>query len=554
MKAFIKLILLISINTCALEIVQAATDCNLVTEISTAECESLLEIYESTDGANWKKNEGWNETNTPCNWYGITCENNGVIEINSLSFNNLIGKIPNFSALPNLRKLDLSDNKLTGTVSNFSALPNLQELDLYRNQLTGIIPNFSALPNLQTLNLSFNQLTATIPNFNSLPNLKKLNLSFNELTGTIPNFDVLDNLQYLELHNNKLIGIIPNFNLPNLEELLLSSVQLIGTIPNFNLPKLQVLSISFTQLTGEIPNFNLPNLKELILANNQLTGSIPNFDSLPNIELLNLRNNQLTGTIPNFIALSELDDIDLRNNQLTGTIPDFILPNLIYLELESNQLTGTIPDFKGSLKLVELDVKSNRLTGPIPTSSDGIVNLYKIDIRDNLFCKQKGFDYYAWSFRNNEAVFDPFIIDEEKTWKAQLDTFPICETDADYAFLKFIVFDRSYLSGEIVNIKIKVDCILTDKVDLWVAVEFPSKDFFYLTSSNIFSLTPQFFKDNLNTIKYNFPVISDFTVSTGMAGTYTFYAAMIEAGKNPWQDGMQVIQYIEQTSIRLFDR
>ncbi|MFK5969053.1 MAG: hypothetical protein QM487_02880 [Candidatus Marithrix sp.] len=41
---------------------------------------------------------------------------------------------------------------------------------------------------------------------------------------------------------------------------------------------------------------------------------------------------------------------------------------------------------------------------------------------------------------------------------------------------------------------------------------------------------------------------------TGMAGTYTFYAALIQAGKNSWQDGIQVIQYIEQTSIRLFDK
>jgi hypothetical protein len=49
---------------------QAATDCNAVTEISAIECESLLELYHSTNGAKWENNEGWNVTNTPCNWHG----------------------------------------------------------------------------------------------------------------------------------------------------------------------------------------------------------------------------------------------------------------------------------------------------------------------------------------------------------------------------------------------------------------------------------------------------------------------------------------------------
>jgi len=47
-------------------IIQAATDCNAVTEISKGECESLLELYNSTNGANWTDNTGWNVTNRPC--------------------------------------------------------------------------------------------------------------------------------------------------------------------------------------------------------------------------------------------------------------------------------------------------------------------------------------------------------------------------------------------------------------------------------------------------------------------------------------------------------
>ena len=55
-------------------------------------------------------------------------------------------------------------------------------------------------------------------------------------------------------------------------------------------------------------------------------------------------------------------------------------------------------------------------------------------------------------------------------------------------------------------------------------------------------------------MKERFDVISDFTVPTGMVGTYTFYAALIETGKNPWQDGTEVIKYIQQISVFLSDK
>jgi len=52
---------------------QAATDCAVVTEIPVAECETLIALYNNTDGEHWSDNTGWNVTNTPCSWYGITC-------------------------------------------------------------------------------------------------------------------------------------------------------------------------------------------------------------------------------------------------------------------------------------------------------------------------------------------------------------------------------------------------------------------------------------------------------------------------------------------------
>ncbi len=259
----------------------AATDCNQVTEIPVAECQELVNLYNSTDGPNWSSRLGWNVTNTPCKWSQVECLEGHVVSL--LLYNNqLSGTIPNFN-LPNLESIYLSSNQLSGTIPNFN-LPNLESLNLYINQLSGIIPNFN------------------------LPNLKELWLHGNQLSGTIPNFN-LPNLTWLSLGENQLSGTIPNFNLPNLESLSLDDNQISGTIPNFNLPNLTYLSLFNNQLSGTIPNFNLPNLESLWLSSNKLSGTIPNFN-LPNLEKLFLNNNQLSGTIPNFTTI-DLSDTDL---------------------------------------------------------------------------------------------------------------------------------------------------------------------------------------------------------------------------------------------------
>lgn len=46
--------------------------CDTVTEISTAECEALVALYDSTGGDNWTNNDNWLYTDTPCSWNGVT--------------------------------------------------------------------------------------------------------------------------------------------------------------------------------------------------------------------------------------------------------------------------------------------------------------------------------------------------------------------------------------------------------------------------------------------------------------------------------------------------
>ncbi|OQW91777.1 MAG: hypothetical protein BWK78_03580, partial [Thiotrichaceae bacterium IS1] len=111
-------------------------NCNLVTEIPVTECQALLSLYNSTGGANWRNKTGWNQTNAPCSWSGVSCEEGHVTEI----------------SLPN--------NSLTGPLSTLN-WPSLQSLNLRNNQLTGDVPtSITTLP-LVSLNIECNQLTAT---------------------------------------------------------------------------------------------------------------------------------------------------------------------------------------------------------------------------------------------------------------------------------------------------------------------------------------------------------------------------------------------------------
>jgi len=293
----------------------AATDCNQATGIPAAECQSLMELYHSTGGVNWKDKTGWNQTNTPCSWVGITCSAGHVTRVVLLG-NHLTGSLPNLN-LPSLRYLNLNENQLSGNIPDFN-LPSLQWLWLETNQLSGEIPNFSKLPNLLWLKLYSNQLSGGIPDFNNLPKLLWLNLSSNRLSGNIPDFSKLPDLEYLVLEKNQLSGNIPDFsNLPNLTHLILSANQLSGNIPEFSkLPALFRLALSLNQLSGNIPNFNnLLNLEIINLSSNLLSGSIPDFN-FPKLTTLYLNSNQLSDRIPNFTAfnLSNLSDATFHHN------------------------------------------------------------------------------------------------------------------------------------------------------------------------------------------------------------------------------------------------
>jgi len=291
--------------------IQADIDCETVTAIPQNECDTLVEIYNATNGPDWtdRVTNNWNITNNPCTWTGITCTDEHVTRITRKQ-QNLVGTLPKLSAFTKLQIFDLANNQVSGSIpSDLNALTQLQEFNLWGNELTGPIPDLSDLTQLQKMKLGGgNQLSGPIPDLSTLSNLSDIGLSGNQLTG--------------------------------------------------NIPKLSTLT----------------QLKILYLGKNQLTGSIPDLSALTQLEILHLQNNTLSGTIPDFKNLTQLQELYLQNNQLRSEIPASLI-NLTQLkaseglDLSYNALTATDAALLSFLKTKNPDWAETQTIAPTLTEA-----------------------------------------------------------------------------------------------------------------------------------------------------------------------------------------
>jgi hypothetical protein len=168
----------------------AVFDCTAA-GMNVNDCESLVALYESTNGTGWTVSTNW-LSGSPCanSWYGVTCVNGDrVAEIN-LPENNLVGPLP----------------------ANIGNMNQLTSMNLFSNTITGTIPaSLPSLNKLTFLQLGDNAIEGTIPtSIDQLTNLQYLALSRNSFEGEIP-VDVanLADLQFLYLNGNKLRGAVP---------------------------------------------------------------------------------------------------------------------------------------------------------------------------------------------------------------------------------------------------------------------------------------------------------------------------------------------------------
>ena len=90
---------------------------------------ALVELYNTTGGANWLRNDNWLSSAPLNTWYGVFVNAQGCLDTLFLDNNRLSGVLPNsIGNLTNLRVLFLPNNQLNGNIP--TSLGNLRELRL----------------------------------------------------------------------------------------------------------------------------------------------------------------------------------------------------------------------------------------------------------------------------------------------------------------------------------------------------------------------------------------------------------------------------------------
>ncbi|KAK1734014.1 leucine-rich repeat protein [Skeletonema marinoi] len=362
---------------------------------------SLEAIYKGTNGQNWTNNAGWMDDIDPCQWYGISCNGDGLVTSIDLRGNNLAGQFPVYTRNTDYLGNPVQENDWKWSKYGVANLYNLETLNLANNRLTGTIESWPlyTLASLTRFDVSGNQLSGDVDalitssvthadfsnnRFTSIQSFKKYKPSFQTLSFCDVSNNAIQNNATDLLHN------IP----PNIEEFFSSNNQFYGSLSSSlnNLPQLLRFNMSSNALSGSLPESfnNLPKLRQFDMSSNALSGELPDFaDSLLSLQELDMSNqtNGLTGSIPeNLWGFQYLKIMNLAGNKLAGTIPPMIgdMAVLEVLDLSDNLLESSIPSDLGNGNLKRLDLSNNGLTGTIP-SQIGQLQGATILLKGNLF-------------------------------------------------------------------------------------------------------------------------------------------------------------------------
>ena len=168
-----------------------------------------------------------------CDWYGITCDDDGRVEQINLHGNGLEGTlVRELRILKNLKSLLLPDNNLIGKIPEWSSAADLEQQSQRSNNPSDVISVSWSFDNLQTLDLSQNSLTgSTVLPIGSL-SLRSFNTSENpelEVQMT-PHIGLWVDLETFDISTNKVVGQVPGTigNWKSLQSLRLSNCQIAG--------------------------------------------------------------------------------------------------------------------------------------------------------------------------------------------------------------------------------------------------------------------------------------------------------------------------------------
>jgi Leucine-rich repeat (LRR) protein len=397
-------------------------------DISPGERQSLIALYQQTDGDRWQINAGWKEPpfapdgfampGTENRWYGVTCDQaNTRVTALRLPRQGLAGEDLSFlSGLVYLQTLDISDNNLSGHNFAFlSALADLRNLYLRGNLFESpILPMVSQLGQLRELDLSHNRFSdENLASLAALINLEVLDLSHNRLYyGDLAFIQILPQLTHLDLSDNLLSG---PFAIPwnQLKYVDLSDNDLEWRQFTFaGSDNLEHLDFSHNRMVFYVwgPPGNGP-LRYLDLSHTQVPTfpDISGFQQLEYVDLSYCNLSDQNGPVPFLNALSALKHLDISHNRL-GQYSDALfmvsgLTALEYWDLSHNRLAFqqpvSIPD---AVDLKHVDLSHNKITGPIDFTSN--TNLEFIDVSHNALTQEpmqqnlSALQYYDVSHNN----------------------------------------------------------------------------------------------------------------------------------------------------------
>jgi len=248
---------------------------------------ALEKLYQDTEGDSWFSNAGWlNDRVNHCDWFGLKCNEDGIVIELVLRKNNLAGGPPSVVSFTELTKLDLAENNLVGSLSGtkFWKLRNLKHVDISQNDFKGHADMYFA-PATTYANYSHNRFaSASFNRFNAAyETLRSVDLSHNSIDQSA--VEVLRNIPITVM------------------ELLLTNNMVRGVFPD-----------PFPFL-GELTRFGI--------ANNRIEGPIPwDFAVFPNLTMLDLADNLLDGSIPVAIGhMKKMAVFNVSGNGLNGGIP-----------------------------------------------------------------------------------------------------------------------------------------------------------------------------------------------------------------------------------------
>ncbi|XAR62312.1 Non-specific serine/threonine protein kinase [Bertholletia excelsa] len=385
---------------------------------------------------NPKQLQDWLPNAHPCNFTGVSCNNNSRVSSIDLSYTQLS---INFSAissfllnLPYLEWLFLKSTNVTGSLSSVpKCSPMLNTLDLAENDISSPLSDLSSFEpcsGLTTLNLSHNFFNFNFSSKDYFHGLvlkfKVLDLSYNKIAGEsiVPWLlsGGCSGLKYLSLRGNTVAGSVHVSDCTDLEYLDLSTNNFTSGIPSFgDCESLQHLDLSSNKFSGDVTASlsACRSLTFLNLTHNLFTGGIPDIPG-DNLQFLYLSGNNFWGEIPATLAESlcfSLVELDLSFNNLSGNVPESLgsCSALQLLDISNNNFSGELPigtflkmgslknislafnHFDGTLSdkfseltsLETLDVSSNNLSGFIPRGicKDPRNNLKVLYLQNNMF-------------------------------------------------------------------------------------------------------------------------------------------------------------------------